>query len=599
MRTVLMLLLMVETLHAQSIPAVRKAVTAALPTLQRSASEFVSKRACVSCHHNILPILAFDLAKGRGFEIDPKILQTIEDKTFRELRGANALDDAVQAATLNDPTPNDSYLLVAALARGMTPDLTTAVYARRLVRWQRDGHWITSDFRPPHSSSLFTTTATAVRAIRAYMPEDLHEERDTSIRNARRWLFEQRPRSAEDASFRLMGLVWAEASLDELDAARRDLLVLQKPNGGWPQLPGYDSDAYSTGQALFALRQAGETTDGVAWSKGLKFLLSNQAKDGTWHVPTRMLSPAEVSPKYFPTGFPYGKDEFLSYAGSCWAVMALLSAFPPAVIDRRYNEAVNKPNLEPHVDDAPTWLRTALFGTPLQLAALLDAGLNPNSETSNGTSVLLAAALDVEKVRLLLARGANAKSRSRSSIDALTIASAHYGTAASVRALLDAGASADPPEGVRVRNTPLVFAAMVGDLENVKLLLTRGAQPSEKALAEAVTFGYPEIVRTLIDAGADPNIVEPSGINLVHWATITNRPAVIPVLAAARVPINDQDDHGFTPLMYAATIDFGDTEVLKALLSAGADRKIRNAEGRTPLLQARRLGHSKLAALLQ
>ena len=49
----------------------------------------------------------------------------------------------------------------------LPPDLTTAVYARRLVRWQRDGHWITSDFRPPHSSSLFMTTATAVRAIRS------------------------------------------------------------------------------------------------------------------------------------------------------------------------------------------------------------------------------------------------------------------------------------------------------------------------------------------------------------------------------------------------------------------------------------------------
>ena len=31
---------------------------------------------------------------------------------------------------------------------------------------------------------------------------------------------------------------------------------------------------------------------------------------------------------YFATGFPYGKDEFLSFTGSCWAVMGLLSALP-------------------------------------------------------------------------------------------------------------------------------------------------------------------------------------------------------------------------------------------------------------------------------
>ncbi len=41
-----------------------------------------------------------------------------------------------------------------------------------------------------------------------------------------------------------------------------------------------------------------------------------------------MISPADVSPPYFTTGFPYKKDEYLSYAASCWATMALLSGMP-------------------------------------------------------------------------------------------------------------------------------------------------------------------------------------------------------------------------------------------------------------------------------
>jgi ankyrin repeat protein len=392
----------------------------------------------------------------------------------------------------------------------------------------------------------------------------------------------------------LMGLVWAGASREEIVGAQRDLMAMQKTNGGWSQLPGYEPDAYSTGEALFALSEAAFSTSDPAWTKGTKFLLSAQAQDGTWRVRTRMTSPAEVSPKYFATGFPYGKDEFLSYAGSCWAVMALLRALPESLGSPKSIETV-----EPVAVDVSPWLRTALFGTASQLKGLLEVGLDPNSKTKGGTTVLMASASDVEKVRLLLSRGVDAKVRASSGADALTIAAAYRRTAASLQVLLDAGADVQPPEGVRVRNAPLVLASMTGDLENAKLLLARGAKPSESALSEAVTFGYADIARALIAAGADVGIIASAGINLLHWAAITDRPQIVPVLVDARVPIDAMDDNGYTPLMYAATIDFGDTEILRALLKAGADKTIRNFQGRTPLAQARRYKHSHFEAVLR
>jgi ankyrin repeat protein len=579
------------TAWAQSPTDLRKTVDRALPILQRSAQEFVAKRACVSCHHNILPILLADLAQSRGFTIDPKVLDAVQDKTFRELRGPNALDNAIQVTTLNDPTPNDSDLLMAAHSAGLQPDLITAVYARRLARWQRDGHWVTSDFRPPHSSSYFMTTATAIRAIRYYMPDELRSERDAVIQRARQWLFENHPASTEDAAFRLMGLVWAEASRDQVAAAQRELTAMQKPNGGWAQLRDYEPDAYSTGEALFALREAEVPATDSGLAKGLKFLISTQAQDGTWRVHTRMLSPADVSPKYFTTGFPYTKDEYISYAGTCWAVMSLLSALPAS--------PEKKPEKDSAPADAPAWLRTALFGTSSQLASLLDSGLDPNSKTKSGTTILMAAAADADKVRLLLARRADVKARASSGVDALTIGAAYRGTTASLQLLLDAGVDVQPPDGVRVRNAPLVLASMAGDLDNVKLLLARGAKPVEGAFSEAITFGYADVARTLVKAGADTGFTGSGGINALHWAAITNRASIIPVLVEAKVPVNDMDDNGYTPLMYAATIDFGDTDVLKALLKAGADKSIRNSEGRTPLAQAQHYKHSRLEAALR
>jgi ankyrin repeat protein len=505
------------------------------------------------------------MARERGLSFDSAVLNAVESKTFRSLRGPAALDDAVQAATLNDPTPDDSYLLMAAHASGIKPDLTTAVYARRLVQWQRDGHWVTSDFRPPHSSSVFTATATAVRAISLYMPNN------TCIVQARQWLVRTLPASTEDAAFRLLGLVWAGASAKEIEGARRDLVRMRLPGGGWPELPGYQPDAYSTGESLFALHESGAPITGA----DLKFLVSTQATDGTWRVRTRMVSPADISPEYFPTGFPYEKDEFLSYAGSVWATMALLTALPKL--------PVHPPTIESS-ETAPEWARTALFGTPQELSALLDKGLDPNSRTEKGTTLLMMAATDAEKVRLLLARGADA------SYGALTVAAASRGTAAVIKLLLDAGVAAE--------DKPLLLASMTGDIDNVKLLLSHGATHFA-ALAQAVTFGYPDIARALISAGAPATLTESSGINLLHWAAIANRPAVIPALVEAGVSINAKDGFNFTPLMYAATIDFGDTESLKAFLKAGADRSIRNGEGRTALEQARYYGHVNLGAILE
>ncbi|HLH45076.1 MAG TPA: ankyrin repeat domain-containing protein [Bryobacteraceae bacterium] len=571
-----------QAAFAQSDLQIRNAIHRALPPLQSSAANFVAARACVSCHHNVLPVLLFHMAQDRGFEIDPEVLKAVEEKTFRGLRSSQALDDAIQAATLNDPTPDESYLLMAAHAAGLPPDLITGVYARRLARWQRDGHWVTSDFRPPHSSSVFTATATAVRAIRLYMPGELQAERDACLARARQWLASTPPASTEDASFRLLGLVWAGGKPEETNLARRDLLALQKAGGGWPELRSYPADAYSTGEALYALRQAGLGPSDAAWRRGLTFLLSTQAPDGTWRVHTRMLSPAEVSPPYFTTGFPYGKDEFLSYAGSCWAVMALLAAAPEA--------APPKPTPPPPPAKAPSWMRTALFGSAAQLAALLDSGLDARAKTDRGTALLMMVAPDPDKIRMLLSRGADP------SPGAVAIAAAYRGTADSIRALLDAGAG--------IPASALVFASMTGDLQIVNLLLAHGADPSASwrgntPLSQAVTFGYPDVALALIDAGASVAMRESSGINLLHWAAIANRAALIPVLAAAGVPVNDQDMFGFTPLMYAATLDFGDTDTAKALLRAGANPAIRNHDRRTARQQARYFGHAQIEAALR
>jgi len=97
-------------------------------------------------------------------------------------------------------------------------------------------------------------------------------------------------------------------------------LAEQRSDGGWAQLPKLESDAYATGQALFALRQAaGITTAHPQFQSGIKFLLDDQLQDGTWHV-VRRAFPFQPTMR---SGFPHGRDGWISSAGSSWATMAL------------------------------------------------------------------------------------------------------------------------------------------------------------------------------------------------------------------------------------------------------------------------------------
>ena len=101
------------------------------------------------------------------------------------------------------------------------------------------------------------------------------------------------------------------------------LVSEQHDHGGWAQKPGMKPDAYATGSTLVALHEAGGMPIvHPSWQRGIKFLLKTQKPDGSWHVVTRS-KPRQV---YFESGFPHGKDQFISTYATGWATKALLLA---------------------------------------------------------------------------------------------------------------------------------------------------------------------------------------------------------------------------------------------------------------------------------
>jgi hypothetical protein len=126
----------------------------------------------------------------------------------------------------------------------------------------------------------------------------------------------------------LLGLRWAGARAAAIRELARLLAAMQRADGGWAQRPGFESDAYATGQTLYALHEAaGMPASDPVFRRGLDFLLRTQYEDGSWYVRSRAV---KFQP-YFDSGFPHEHDQWISAAGTAWAAAALaLSVEPPA-----------------------------------------------------------------------------------------------------------------------------------------------------------------------------------------------------------------------------------------------------------------------------
>ena len=317
----------------QPAASIRRAVERSLPLLQRADAGFTAKSGCVSCHNNSLEAMAIGLARKNGFRVDERIaaqqvkanLLYLENKRdamyqgfFPAQAGAEAFGDIFGPVVL-------AYVLVGLDAERYQPDLTTdavAIYLKS--RQMPDGWWPypPADSRQPLCLGYVGQTALALRALQLYAPKPDKAEYEKSVQLAAAWLTKVESKTNEDRVWRLLGLAWAGTDKNAVTKAMREVMSMQRADGGWSEMKSMESNAYATGRVLFALHAAGLPVSDAAYQRGVKYLLQTQLEDGSWYVKSRALA---LQP-YFDAGFPHGFDQSMSAAGTSWATMALTLA---------------------------------------------------------------------------------------------------------------------------------------------------------------------------------------------------------------------------------------------------------------------------------
>jgi ankyrin repeat protein len=291
-------------------------------------------------------------------------------------------------------------------------------------------------------------------------------------------------------------------------------------------------------------------------------------------------------------------------AGAAWAVIALARALPSVVPPPAQAELT--------VAETERWIETVMFGAAADLRRLLDGGLDPNAATVHKTTVLMMAAGDRQKVELLLDRGAEVNARAASGATALMVATQYTRNDATIGLLLDRGARVRPEMSGRPPSIyPLALAAQAGNSSMLRRLhdagdpIDQSFRPSPigggnpTPMAVAIRDGHVDVVRTLLSLGAAIEGATSESWSSLESAVLNNRLDMVQLFLQRGANVNFIDKAGYTPLLLAASIDFGDTTVLEHLLAAGAHVAAKNPAGKTALDLAREYQHTRFIGILE
>src|SRR5262249_34945405 len=149
------------------------------------------------------------------------------------------------------------YMAFGLIGDHRPPSAVTDQWVHQLAVIQAaDARWPAFTTRPPMQASDISSTALTIQTIQHFGWAGRKAEFDAAVDRARRWLWTVKAETTEDAAYQLLGLQWAGESAEKLADLAKALLNQQRKDGGWAQLPKLGSDAYATGQALYALSRA-------------------------------------------------------------------------------------------------------------------------------------------------------------------------------------------------------------------------------------------------------------------------------------------------------------------------------------------------------
>ena len=316
-----LVLLRVDARAGDPAPDVRGTINRGLAFLANDSLAWKASKKCYECHHAPFTIWALNEGKKHGYAVDEKVLADLSSW----VAGSDYLGQLlVKRPAQKEIVFNEAPLLLAlGIEAGdtkATHDSLKKMLASILNDHEKDGSWKRVNEARPILSSPDSLTTLALLALVAPNAPDMGNEGTTAKEKAIQWLETAKPDGElQPVALRLIlwrrlgraGAVW-EPLVQQIRRAQND-------DGGWGQIKNAKSDAYATGQALYALAEAGANPGDEAFARAQGFLAKTQRQDGAWAMTSRaIMGNGKVATKFEP----------IIHAASAWAVMGLVRSAP-------------------------------------------------------------------------------------------------------------------------------------------------------------------------------------------------------------------------------------------------------------------------------
>jgi hypothetical protein len=302
----------------------REAAQRGLDWLQHAAPTWVEDHGCFGCHVQSQVLMGQAVALKHGYRVNMRSVRLLEEHVrgqsswgswWNPSNSATAFG-AMGAAYAADMIGSENDKAYPYTQYGLLGEST-----RRLMeRQEEDGAFPVDEVHPPIVQGRFMTTANALVAIKRQEVQTGDSGYAESAGRGLEWIATHESETTQDKIFKIIALMhYGTPDQKRLAWSVVETLASeQQQDGGWKETStSAGSNAFATGQVLYAFKQAGISIHGEMFRRGVDFLLGHQDKDpespdnGSWK--------AMNTESKQPSGF----------AHTMWAVIGLAGAYGP------------------------------------------------------------------------------------------------------------------------------------------------------------------------------------------------------------------------------------------------------------------------------